>query len=225
MAGVGIATAVTVAATVASTAAGVASQAGAFGGGSSGGGSSAKPNFKPVPRSPDDQAMRDYYSRMLIMNANAQPPSFADYSNSGGDPSKAQFPLQMPGLTPKEMTALGFTGPQGQAVPTTSQADVAAGGTSGMQLTPAQEVFLGKQRSREAQQAGGPGNATPLQRLGQVSTRLENVQQRLTGMGTTDLPAGPGPAGSQGRIQDRLEARVTKLQQRQQNLQQKVGQM
>lgn len=222
MAGVGVATAVAVAATVASTAAGVAGQMGAFGGKSSGGGAASNPQFKPVPRAPDDQAMRDIGARMLLQNANAQYPGFADYSRSGGDPSKAQFPLSLPSLSPQDMTALGFTGKQGQAIPGTPMEQAAAAGATG--LSPQQSIFLGKQRSNQAQQAGGPGNATPLQQLGQVSNKLDKVQNRLTGMGPDELTTGPGAAGRPGRIQDRLDTRVANLQRRQQNLLTKVGQ-
>jgi hypothetical protein len=113
-------------------------------------------------------------------------------------------------MTPQEMAAFGLTGPQGQRVPT-SPYDTAL--TQG-QLTPEQQIFLGKQRRRAAIEAGGPGTATPLQRLGGVSTRLENVQNRL---------AGADPA--QQALINRLTNKQTRLQNRQSMLQQKVGNM
>lgn len=144
--------------------------------------------------------MRDFYARMLVMNANAQPPSFGDYSASGGDPSKAQFQMQMPGLSPSEMAGLGFTGKQGQAVPFTPQAQA---GTQGA-LSAQQMIYLGRQRSKEAQQQGGPGTATPLQRLGHVSNQLDRLQ------------------GIQAPNQQQ-QNRINQLQQRQQQLIQRTG--
>jgi hypothetical protein len=206
-----VATAATAAATIGTTVAGAVSSGG-------GGGSGGPTKFQQVPQDPLTKAQRGYWNRVAVENANRTYPSFAAYSQSGGDPNLAKFPLTMPGLTPQEMTAFGFTGPQGQAIPTTPQAQ--AGGASATGLSPTQEIYLGQQRSREAKQAGGSGADTPLQRLGSVSNRLTNVQGNLAGMGTAEVD----PATQLGRRQDRLENRVTNLQNRQQALLTKVGQ-
>jgi hypothetical protein len=217
MAGVGLAAGIATAATLATTAATVGTTiAGATSGG--GGGSGGPTQFQKVPQDPLTVAQRGYWNRVAVENANKTYPSFAAYSQSGGDPNLAKFPLTMPGLTPQEMTAFGFTGPQGQRIPTTPQAQ--AGGAAATGLSPTQEIYLSQQRNRQAKQAGGSGTDTPLQRLGAVSNRLTNVQGNLAGMGTAEVD----PATQLGRRQDRLENRVTNLQNRQQALLTKVGQ-
>ena len=71
-------------ATVAATGMQVAQQQGAFGGGGGGGGGGT---VKPLPEDPQDEAMKNYFGRMAVLNANKTYPSFGAFLESGAIPS------------------------------------------------------------------------------------------------------------------------------------------
>lgn len=193
----------------AATAAAAASQAGAFSGGSSGGGGSTDTNYKKVPQDPQDKAMRDYYARALVANSGKTYPGFGEYLQSGGDPAKAEFPLEMPGMKPSEAAALGFTGSRGEAIPTTSPEAIAEQGGA---LTQEQQMYLAEERRRQAAAEGhapGPWAA----KIGKVSNRLERVSGKLEKLGAVE-----DPTRRQEKKIERLTGKQTKLTQRQQDL-------
>ena len=113
-----------------------------------GGGPGRDPYYRRGPQDPLDKAMRSYYQRANLANATKTYPSFGDFLTSGGDPSKAQFNLDMPALTPQEATAFGFTGPSGQPVPTVDYAGATSGDIN--KLSPEQIIYLAKERKRAA---------------------------------------------------------------------------
>ena len=167
--------------------------------------------LKQIPMNPQDQAMRDYFDRLTVANADKTYPSFAGFLNSGGDPSKAQFPLTMPNLTPNEASALGFVGGKGEAIPGVSQASVsgAPGVPQTTQLTSDQMFYMAKERARQAQLSGqkpGPWASSVManRQAGiNIANRIANLQQ------TAQTP-GMAPARSEN-IQDRIE-RLTNRQ-------------
>jgi hypothetical protein len=92
-----------------------------------GGGGSQNPNFKQVPEDPQDRAMKDYYARLTVANANTRYKPFSGFLASGGDPAKAQMDVIMPEMKPSEAAALGFVGGKGEEIPGVSQAGLASG--------------------------------------------------------------------------------------------------
>jgi hypothetical protein len=139
-----------------------------------GGGGAKDPEIKKVPMDPNDKAMRDYYARLQVANANTRFPSFSEYTQSGGDPNKAIMDVNIPDLKPSEAAALGFVGGKGEQIPTVSQADLAAGNIK--DLTTEQRIFLAKERAAQAAAAGqepGPW-AGRMKKLGGRIGRLEN---------------------------------------------------
>jgi len=165
-------------ATVAATGMQVAQSQGAMGGGGGGG----QPEIKKIPMDPNDKAMRDYYARLTVANANTRYPSFAGFTESGGDPAKAQMNVNMPEMKPSEAAALGFTGPHGENIPGVKYEDVASGAQQ--QLTPEQTMYLAKERARTAQAEGRdtPKWAARAQRLQKRDERLEGRIGALTGV-------------------------------------------
>jgi hypothetical protein len=148
------------------------SMSGAMGGG--GGGSAPAPNFKPVPQNPQDKAMKDYFERMTVANADKTYPAFSGFLESGGDPDKAKFDLTMPGMKPSEAAAFGFVGPKGETIPTVNYADAASGDVTN--LTTEQRIYLAKERAGQAATSGqkpGPW-AGKMQQLGGKIGRLQN---------------------------------------------------
>ena len=159
-------------ATVAATGVGIAQSQGAMGGG---GGGQQQPKFGQVPEDPQDRAMKDYYARALVANAQAQYPAFNEYLRSGGDPSKAQFQLTMPGMKPSEAAALGFTGTRGEPIPYATPESVAA---AGGRLSREQIMYLAQERRREARARGqepGPWAG----RVGKLGGRIGRLEKRL----------------------------------------------
>jgi hypothetical protein len=158
-------------ATVAATGMQVAQSQGAFGGGS---GSGSQPNVKPMPEDPQDKAMKDYFARMTVANVDKTYPGFGEFLESGGDPAKAKFDLTVPGLKPSEAAALGFVGGKGEDIPEVSQAGLASGDITS--LTPAQRIFLAKERAGQAAASGGEAGpwASKVKRLGGKIGRLED---------------------------------------------------
>ncbi|SRR6266852_955586 len=118
-----------------------------------------------VPLTPYQNAFERHLYRELALNQNAQPPSFADYIQSGGT---ATFPITDPGYTPKELRSLGMVGPRGQQIP--------FGLPSESQLTPQQALYLGYQQNRE-------GLTTPNTRAYALNQRIQQLlgQQQTTG--------------------------------------------
>lgn len=133
-------------ATVAATGMSVAQSQGAFGGGGGGGGGGG--NYTRTPMDPHQRAMRDYFARMAVVNQDKTYPSFGEFLSSGGDPTKAEFDLEKPGMKPSEAAALGLTGGRGEAVPYYDQD--AAPGT----LSPEQRIYLARERQRRARETG-----------------------------------------------------------------------
>jgi hypothetical protein len=143
--------------------------------GGGGGGSSKDPQLHKIPMDPNDRAMRDYYARLQVANADTRYPSFGEFTQSGGDPSKALMDVKMPELKPSEAAALGFVGGKGEDIPGLSQADLASGNVTS--LTNEQRQFLAKERAGQAAAAGqepGPW-AAKMKRLGGKVGRLENL--------------------------------------------------
>lgn len=85
----------------------------------------------PLPRY--QRGFEKYYTRLLAENLKSVPPSFADYIKSGGT---ATFPIQDPGISPKEAKELGLVGPKGLPVPFSDINQTS-------QLTPEQQLYLG----------------------------------------------------------------------------------
>lgn len=194
-------------ATVAATGYSVAQQASASGGG----GSTQQPKFGQVPGNPQDKAMRDYYARTLVQNADKTYPAFSDYLSSGGDPTKAKFDLEMPNLSPSEASALGFTGPKGEQIPGVKQSDISAEGIATM--TPEQRLYLAKERARRSRAIGsepGPWSGN----VETTDTSLRNAQKRLSEVqASTTMPL-PRQERKIGRLTDRV-TRLTEQQKKQ----------
>jgi len=142
-------------------------------------GPGATPTISKLPQDPVSQAMRQYYARMTVANQGQMPPSFQSIIASGGDMSKAKFPLIQPGLTPNEAAGLGFVGGHGETIPYVSaQAAQAsqttapgAAGPTGMNLSPDQTFYMAQERARQAQAQGQP--------VGPWANRIITTQQNL----------------------------------------------
>jgi hypothetical protein len=189
--------------TVGSVAAGAMSSGMIGGGGGGGGGSTG--DVKKIPMDPNDKAMRDYFARMTVANANKTYPSFGEFLGSGGDPAKATFDLEMPGMKPSEAAALGFVGGKGEAIPYVPYEDVASGDISS--LTNAQRQYLAKERAKAAAAAGqDPGPwAGKMQKLGGKIGRLEHKLE-------TKFAPTPEIEPREQKIQDKLTKLRGKLE-------------
>jgi len=169
-----------VGATVASTAAGAYSAYQQSQAASGGGGSFTE---KPLKGFAPTKGLQSYTARLLAENATAQRPTLQEYAASGGT---ARFPFKDTGFTPEEAANLKLIDPHtGGPMPYVS-------GTQ-TQLTPAQQVFLGKQRARE-------GATGPLARLGRLTTQENRLRARA---------ATAGPAQS-GMISNKLTKNLQK---------------
>src|SRR5215471_20689970 len=150
----------------------------------------ANPKYTQAPQNPQDKAMKDYFDRVTVANAAKTYPSFSGFLQSGGDPSKAQFPMTMPNLTPNEAASLGFVGGKGEPIPGVSQASVSGDPNvpQTTSLTRDQMMYMAKERARQAAMSGqqpGPwaGNVMTkqknLNRIGQRISDLTTKQQTL----------------------------------------------
>jgi len=179
----------------------------------------ANPKYTQAPMNPQDKAMKDYFDRVTVANANKNYPSFAGFLESGGDPAKAQFPMTMPDLTPNEASALGFVGGKGEPIPGVSQASVS--GTPGTPQTTSlstdQMMYMAKERARQAAMSGqqpGPwaGNVMQKQRtLNQLQKQITNLQGRAA------TPGLPDPRVS------RINNRISNLTTRQSTVQSRLN--
>ena len=169
--------------------------AGAIGSGiaaSQGGGAAAKagrgtPQNVPLPGYA--QALNNYVARLVAANATAQPPSFAQYIQSGGT---ATFPLTNVGLTPAQAAKLGIVDPEtGKQIPYLQHGQSS--------LTPEQKLYLGQHRLRLAglgeSSRHAPAGAGPLERY----AALTNLEQHLQGK-----PQTPRREAKESRVQDRI---------------------
>jgi|SRR5215472_999681 len=173
-------------------------------------GSGQPAQMKQVPMNPQDKAMKDYFDRLTVANAAKTYPAFSGFLESGGDPSKAQFPMTMPNLTPNEASALGFVGGKGEPVPGVPQASVsgAPGVPQTTQLSQDQMFYMAKERARQANLSGqkpGPWASAVMQNR-QAGIDVANRIATLTQQAQT-----PGlRPGRQEAIQDRIENLTTR---------------
>ena len=172
-----------------------------------GGGSPGNPQFRQAPADPLDRAMRSYYARTTLANADKTYPAFNEYLSSGGDPSKNKFDLDMQDLKPSEAAAFGFTGGRGETIPYGDYEGLASGDIKN--LSPDQILYLAKERRRQAMATGQPvgkwagGVLRTNNRLGRVSARLDALE------------ALDDPNRRQQRRITRLTDREARLQERQ----------
>jgi|KBSMisStaDraftv2_1062788.scaffolds.fasta_scaffold1017811_1 hypothetical protein len=171
-------------------------------------GKTTDPVIRQGPQDPLSEAMRGYYARTALANADKTYPSFGAFLQSGGDPSLSEFNMDMPALKPSEAAAFGFTGPRGEVIPGVSQEDLASGRQK--ELSPEQILYLAKERRRKAVTRGQPVGPWA-QGVIKTDNRLRDTQQRLDYLHGAE---GLGPRGE--RRVARLEAKEEKLAGRQQ---------
>jgi len=179
-----------------------AMSSGVMGGGSSGGGGGPT-DYKKVPEDPQDAAMKDYYARLTVANANTRYPSFAEFTQSGGDPAMAEMKVNYPDLKPSEAAALGFVGGRGEPMPGVGLEDVTSGKASEEGLTTEQRLFLAEERRRAAAAQGqepGPWAG----RVGKLEGRHKRIEERLEKIGA--IPEAERRPGQQRRF-ERLTTR------------------
>jgi hypothetical protein len=150
--------------------------------------------------------MRSYFARSTLANAENQYPAYNDYLASGGDPAKARFDLQMPGMTPGEATGLGFIGKRGETIPGLDQAAVTSGDIKN--LSPEQILYLAKEKRRRA---AAMGTESPwASKVVRTSNQLGRVEDKLAGVAAiTD------PSRVQAQRAENLTARRDRLNARQ----------
>jgi len=173
---------------------------------SSGGGGGGNPkHFGPVPEDPQDEAMKNYYARLVAANVNTPYKSFSGYLGSGGDPAAAAMDVTIPEMKPSEAAKLGFVGGHGEDIP---GYDPTSGATS---LTPEQRIYLAKERVRAMREKGQEAEGWPktlaerTHAYNVVGNRLENLQ------------AIEDPTQRQQRRIERLTNRQSRIRERLQN--------